>query len=104
MNRRNFLKASAAALILPAIVKAENIMRINPPGIIRNFNLCEYMDAVIGQGLVSALGIRSEYAWIPGLLLPYQRDIEDVLEIYSNNTLIWKKPGMGRLVPGSRLL
>lgn len=30
MNRRNFLQAMLAACAAPAIVKAENIMRINP--------------------------------------------------------------------------
>ena len=89
MNRRNFLKVASAALILPAIVKAENIMRINPPGIIRRFDLCEYMDD-------------------PGRFHFKVSDTSDFLEIYSNNTgvytLIWQKPGMGRLVPGSRSL
>ena len=35
MNRRNFLKGMLAAAAAPAIVKAENIMRVKPPEIIR---------------------------------------------------------------------
>ena len=72
MNRRNFLKASAAALILPGIVRAENIMRINPPGIIQPIFL--------------------EFDWKPNFHFKMS-DTKDVLAIYSNHEMIWSKPG-----------